>query len=63
MQTGWTVARRKLADLMQLRNEVLDCAAIRFVPFAVEMCWCTGEETVRTVNRLDEIPAGIGHVP
>ena len=60
---GWTAVRDEQTKWIGFRKDVLDYAAFRFVPFAVETCGYMGEEAVKFVNRLGDIAAESGLIP
>ena len=58
---GRTAARAERTKRTRFRNYVLEHAAFRFVPFAVEKCGNMGEEALKFVNRLKDIAAESCH--
>ena len=47
----------------RFRKDVLDHAASRLVPFAVETCGYMGKEAVKFVNHLGDIAAESSRIP
>ena len=61
-ETGATAERAENMKRDRFRQDVLDHAAFRFVPFAVESCGFMGKAVVRFIGQLGDVAAASGHI-